>query len=112
MEEREVQTLFNAADAAVAPYTRTLNSGVALLASTFDKPLIAPARGGILETYGEASALLYEPLSAGALLDAMRRSLDNPVDPSGIARIRERHAPARVSDEFFAQLTQRFHVGK
>nr|WP_255783850.1 glycosyltransferase family 4 protein [Lysobacter chinensis] len=112
MEEREIQTLFNAADVAVAPYTRTLNSGVALLAASFDKPLIAPAIGGVLETYRESDSLLYDPASDSGLLDAMALALRHPVESSSIAAIRERHAPAKISGEFFAQLNKRLGTGQ
>lgn len=112
MEEREVQTLFNAADVAVAPYTRTLNSGVALLAASFGKPLIAPALGGVLETYRDAASLLYDPKNGSGLLEAMDLALRQPVEVERIAAIRERHAPARISGEFFTQLNMRLGTGQ
>ncbi|MDX6511630.1 MAG: beta,4-mannosyltransferase [Gaiellaceae bacterium] len=37
-----VQLYFNAADLVVLPYTRVLNSGAALLALSFDRPLLLP----------------------------------------------------------------------
>lgn len=110
MEEREVQTLFNAADVAVAPYTRTLNSGVALLAASFDKPLVAPAVGGVLETYRDAASLLYDPVASGGLVDAMERAITTPPQFRHIEAIRKRHAPARISGEFFTKLNERLET--
>src|SRR5690606_12652516 len=59
MQEKEIQTLFNAADVLVAPYIKTLNSGVSLLAATFRKPLVAPNVAGVAQTFANDGSLLY-----------------------------------------------------
>ena len=107
MEERQVQVVFNAADVVVAPYRRTLNSGVALLASTFRKPLVAPAGGGLLETFADDTTLLYGPDQESGLVDAMERAFTHVPSPEVFDRLLERHSPHHVSDAFFHSLTQR-----
>jgi glycosyltransferase involved in cell wall biosynthesis len=41
--------LFRAADLVVLPYRETLNSGTAMLALSFDRPVLAPALGALSE---------------------------------------------------------------
>lgn len=47
--KREVPCLFAASDLVVLPFTEILNSGSALLALSFDRPLLVPAKGGMPE---------------------------------------------------------------
>lgn len=44
-----VQVFMRAADLVVLPYTEVLNSGAAILALSFDRPVLAPARGSFAE---------------------------------------------------------------
>jgi glycosyltransferase involved in cell wall biosynthesis len=44
-----VQVYMRAADLVVLPYTEVLNSGAAMLALSFDRPVLAPARGSFAE---------------------------------------------------------------
>lgn len=107
MDEREVQTLFNASDVVVAPYTTTLNSGVALLAATFKKALVAPKIGGIMETYMEDDTLLYSDIDGDTLLEALLRALDYRMQKSVFSKILERHKPEDISIKFFDAITQK-----
>jgi beta-1,4-mannosyltransferase len=107
MDERNIQSLFNGADAVVAPYRRTLNSGVALLAATFRRPLIAPRAGGVLETYATDPALLYTGAAGDGLVDAMQRSLTHRPPASALDAILASHRPAAVSDRFFSALREK-----
>ncbi len=107
MDERNIQSLFNGADAVVAPYRRTLNSGVALLAATFRRPLVAPRAGGVLETYSADPALLYTGGAGDELVDAMQRALTHRPPASALDGILESHRPARVSDRFFSALHEK-----
>lgn len=106
--EGHVQVYFNAADVTVAPYTRTLNSGVALLAATFRRPMVAPAMGAMMEVMGADHPLLYDATDDDGLLSAMRRSLDHIPEPGYFDRILERHEPGRISAEFFAEVKKMF----
>ena len=45
----EVQYFFLATDLVVLPFLEILNSGSALLALSFDRPLLVPAKGGMSE---------------------------------------------------------------
>lgn len=101
MQDRDLQFIFNAADVVVAPYRKTLNSGVALLATTFGKPVVAPRIGGLLETFHEDSALLYDPDDPQGLQQALERARSHVPDWQSLDRVRERHQPQVVSSEFF-----------
>lgn len=72
-----VQVYLRAADLVVLPYTEVLNSGAAILALSFDRPVLAPARGSFAEL-----AALFGPywiqtfdgdLDAATLRDAIAR---------------------------------------
>lgn len=49
----EVQLFLNAADLVVLPFTEILNSGSALLALSFDRPVLLPDRGAMSELQAE-----------------------------------------------------------
>jgi beta-1,4-mannosyltransferase len=102
--ETEVQYLFNAADAVVCPYERTLNSGVALLAATFGVPVIGPAKGGFTDNLPAAFRRLYDEghpdglttaLADADLIHAPNRSPD--VLPDELM-------PAHVSRQFLTNV--------
>jgi len=107
MEERQVQTLLNAADIVVAPYLRTLNSGAALLAATFRKSLVAPRAGGVAETFAADPALLYSGGAGDTLVDAMERALTRQVEDHVFEEILQIHRPEGISRRFFAELRAR-----
>lgn len=107
MQEKEIQTLFNAADVLVAPYIKTLNSGVSLLAATFRKPLVAPNVAGVAQTFANDGGLLYSDSKGDHLLDAMERSLTYRIDDSVFDQILNDYRPARISALFFEALTQK-----
>lgn len=76
----ELQYFFAAADLVVLPFREILNSGSAILALSFDRPVLVPAEGALRELAGQVGsewALTYEgELSADSLLrarDAARR---------------------------------------
>lgn len=50
----EVPLWFAAADVAVLPYRRILNSGSAMLAATFGVPVVMPDEASVLAEYGES----------------------------------------------------------
>lgn len=107
MEERQVQTLFKAAEVVVAPYRRTLNSGVAMLAASFRRPLVAPRGGGVHETFADDPTLLYSGTSGDGLTEAMARSMKHRLEPGLFDGILARHQPARISEAFFSTLRDR-----
>jgi beta-1,4-mannosyltransferase len=111
VDERDIQTLFNAADVVVAPYKRTLNSGVAMLAATFCKPLVAPRVGGVAETYADDPALLYSEQDGDSLHAAMERSLTHKQNAEGLEKLLVEHRPDNVSRTFFASIKPLLDAG-
>lgn len=57
--DEEVQFYFNAADIVVFPYLNVLTSGGAMLALSFGKPVIAPAKGCLPELIDEEIGFTY-----------------------------------------------------
>ena len=74
--DEELQDYFNAADVAVFPYRDILNSGSALMALSFDTPVLVPAIGSmpeLRETIGPDWVRTYNgPFGTRALKDAMK----------------------------------------
>ena len=86
LRDDELQVWMRAADLAVLPYVRVLNSGAFLLAETFGLPVVAPRTGALAEREGEAHVRLFagddlEVVCRGALRDLV-------VDPAGAAQAR------------------------
>jgi len=70
-----VQHLMRAADLAILPYAQSSNSFVALLALSFDRPLIAPSLGAfpeLAERFGSRWVRLYDsPLTSEKLVESV-----------------------------------------
>ena len=63
VESADIQKFLRAADLVVLPYTDILNSGSAILALSFDRPVLLPARGAMAdlrEAVGPDWVCLYE----------------------------------------------------
>jgi beta-1,4-mannosyltransferase len=73
--DAEIPIYFSAADVAVLPYSKASTSGVAVLAHSLGKPVIAPAIGGFPEMVPPGTGWLYDPDTADGLQVAMRESL-------------------------------------
>jgi glycosyltransferase involved in cell wall biosynthesis len=79
--DSEIQVYLRAADLVVLPFSETLNSGSALLALSFDRPVLVPRQGALAELASEVGSEwvrtyngpLTETLLASALEDARRR---------------------------------------
>jgi glycosyltransferase involved in cell wall biosynthesis len=69
-----VNLFLSSADIFVLPFVSVLNSGSLLLAMSYGKPVIAPDFGGLSETLGSASALLYSCKNEHGLLNAFGKS--------------------------------------
>lgn len=74
VEDSQMHLYFSAADVMVLPFEAILTSSSVILAMSYDVPVIAPRLGGISETVGAASALLYDPNDAAGLLEALKTS--------------------------------------
>ncbi|MCP4410814.1 MAG: glycosyltransferase [Gammaproteobacteria bacterium] len=102
----EVQYFFRAADFAVCPYRRSLNSGAAMLAMTFSVPVVAPTIGAFDEIAIEGRGILYSPAAAGGLKTALTRAFDcDPLlSPDACVRFAEEMRPSIVSQDFLQKL--------
>lgn len=69
----ELQFFLNAADAVVAPYVEVLTSGTAMLALSFGRPVVAPARGFLRDAITTECGSLYESDDPDGLHGAMLR---------------------------------------
>lgn len=105
----QLQVYFRAADIAVCPYERTLNSGAALMALSFDLPVVAPRTGAFVDALGEATAILYSPEDERALENAMRAAARTPlaVMRKACAVIADQLRSEVISRRFFTELRQR-----
>jgi glycosyltransferase involved in cell wall biosynthesis len=74
IESSKIHLFFSAADVIVFPFEKILTSGSLILAMSYNKPIIAPDLGGIAETLGVASQLLYNPNDEQGLLKALQQS--------------------------------------
>jgi beta-1,4-mannosyltransferase len=87
----QLQYFVRAADVVVAPYTEVLTSGTAMLALSFGRPIVAPARGFLKDVVGRTCGVLYEPEQSGALAQAMLETMGVSFDESEIVREALRH---------------------
>jgi beta-1,4-mannosyltransferase len=90
VSRERVQVFFRAADLVALPYREILNSGSALLALSFDCPVLVPARGAMPELQEEIGSewvrLFSGELNASELQEALEwatsgpRSMSAPMD--------------------------------
>jgi glycosyltransferase involved in cell wall biosynthesis len=95
--EHEIQLFLNAADVVVLPYREVLNSAAALLALSFNKPVLLPEIGALpelQERVGPAWVRLYRgALTTDILHDALswarntQRPAEAPLDPYDWAEV-------------------------
>ena len=100
-----IQDFLRAADVAVFPYRRALNSGALLLALTFGLPVIVPADGGLAETVDDAYARTFVPGDRASLTAALAESASLATDAARAA------AAAAARDADPVALAGRFAVG-
>ncbi len=79
----EIQVFMNAADTVVLPYSDILNSGVAVLAMSFGKAVIAPDVGSIPEVIDEQGGVLFEPRDKNSLAKAIKEALTMDLESMG-----------------------------
>ena len=102
VEPADVQIYLRAADIAVLPYVRSLNSGALMLALTFGLPVIVPGGGGLAGTVDERFARTFAIDEPASLVEALRgaHELVTPAARSAALDVAMRHAPAIVSEQF------------
>jgi beta-1,4-mannosyltransferase len=83
VDQDSVQFFLRAADLVVLPYTEILNSGSALLALSFDRPILVPSMGAIpdlCEVAGDNWVRMYDgELTPKILSDAMQWTRGRPL---------------------------------
>lgn len=93
----EVQTFLRAADVALVPYERSLNSGYLLLALTFGLPAIAPRGGGPADVVTPEVGLLFDATSKADLARCLHELPRLLTDDA-------RHAARQRADQYDARL--------
>lgn len=79
----ELQYFMNAADIVVLPYTNILTSGVAILAMSFGKPVIAPSLGELTELFNNNGGILYNPANQEGLSGAIEQASHADLEAMG-----------------------------
>lgn len=104
----QLQVWFGAADLAVLPYSRILNSGVFWLAQTFGLPIVGPRTGALLDLADESHVRLFNPRDDRSLKETLRTAVTELVydeeraalaRESSLATARER-PPERMAGDF------------
>lgn len=113
VEPANVQLFLRAADVAVLPYLRSLNSGALLLALTFGLPSVVPAGGGLAEVVDPAFSRTFELADPESLV-AVLREMDTVATPAASLAARaaaEWLAPGPLSDRFSRGLREGLAAG-
>lgn len=76
----QLQVWFGAADLAVLPYSRILNSGVFWLAQSFGLPIVGPRTGALLDLADEPHVRLFNPRDDRSLKETLRSTIIELVD--------------------------------
>ena len=83
-----IQHYMNAADVVVLPFREILNSGSAILAMSFGKPVIVPEAGCISSLIPEDGGFTYRGDGVEPLCEAMERAADAELESIGAANRR------------------------
>lgn len=78
IQDSDVQYFFNASDLIVLPFKNILNSGSAMLALSFKKPLLCPNKGSLVELaniFGDKTIITYEKFNSKVIEEALAVSL-------------------------------------
>lgn len=79
----ELQVLMRAADVVATPFLEIFTSGSVMLAMSFERAVIAPRRGCVVDVLDDAGAVLYDAEDPQALEGALRVSLDTDLEAMG-----------------------------
>jgi beta-1,4-mannosyltransferase len=93
ISDDEVGVFMNAADAVVLPFADILTSSSVILAMSFGRAVVAPARGCLPELLAGDAGVLYDPHTPDALLAALEHCLTadlTAVGNTALERMRER----------------------
>jgi beta-1,4-mannosyltransferase len=106
--DNELQYYLRAADVAVLPYRRSLNSGVLMLALSFGLPVVAPETPSTMEIVTPAVARTFQPDDAESLAAAMAAAdeLITPTARNEAERIAQTFNPRRLAEQFAVLIGQ------
>ena len=106
LDADELQLYLRAADIAILPYLRSLNSGALLLALTFGLPVIVPQGSGLEEAVDPSFARTFRPGDPASLLTALRAMPELATQEARAASSRAAAAldPAELSHGFASKL--------
>lgn len=79
----ELQVYLRAADVVATPFLEIFTSGSVLLAMSFERAVIAPRRGCVVETLGEDGGILYDADDPHGLEEALRVALGADLEAMG-----------------------------
>lgn len=103
----KLQVYFRSADIAVCPYRRTMNSGAAMMAVTFDLPVLGPNSGGFLDIEASGCGVTFDNTSDAALYEKMRFLADNRIIwLEELAKAKQGLVPSAVSTSFFNHINR------
>jgi|TARA_A100001518_G_scaffold3907_1_gene4578 glycosyltransferase involved in cell wall biosynthesis len=98
----KLQVYFRSADIAVCPYRRTMNSGAAMMAVTFDLPVLGPNSGGFLDIETSGCGVTFDNTSDAALYEKMHSLVNNRLmSTAELIQAKQELLPLAVSDSFF-----------
>jgi glycosyltransferase involved in cell wall biosynthesis len=103
-----MQVYLRAADVAVLPYLRSLNSGALLLSMSFDLPVIVTSGGGLADIVDGRNGIVFDG-SHAALVDGLRRApgLATPAGRAAAGATAGRFDAGVLSGQFIAGLRER-----
>jgi beta-1,4-mannosyltransferase len=109
LDAAEVQLFLRAADFAVLPYRRALNSGALLLALTFGLPVIVPEGGGLEELIDPAYARTFVAGDMESLIGALEAipELLTPEARAAATAVAARRDPTELSERLVTELRGR-----
>ncbi|MEJ7832848.1 MAG: glycosyltransferase family 4 protein [Nocardioides sp.] len=118
----QLQVWMRAADLAVLPYRKVLNSGAYLLALTFGLPVVAPRDGALRAEAGQPHVRLFEPDLPTSLASVLRAAVEDmvldpleaPVAVTSAKEAAERRRPEAMASAFAAALesTLTYNLGR
>jgi glycosyltransferase involved in cell wall biosynthesis len=109
VETERMQVFLRAADVAVLPYVRSLNSGALLLALSFDLPAVIPAEAGFGEVLDERTGRTFRPGDHDSLVAALvaAEEIATPASRMAAREIARRYDSAAISLRFAQELRDR-----
>lgn len=106
--DSDLQFYLRAADVAVLPYQRSLNSGVLMLALSFGLPVVAPRTPSTADIVSPAVARTFQPGDTDSLTEAIIAAdeLLTPAAREEAVRIARTYDPGPLAERFAALIGQ------